>query len=78
MATEDDDSSEYVAPSVLELAKVVKDPMSRSRNLVGDDGDYWALSVEGSNTLAQRFLVFLRFPKNAKGPLQIVDFQIIP
>lgn len=67
--------SEHFAPSVLELAKVVKSPSSMIKD-VGDDGTYWSLTVEGVDTLGNRLFVFLRLPKDENGVLQIVDFEL--
>ncbi len=68
--------SEHFAPSVLELAKVVKSFSSRVKD-IGDDGKYWSLTVEGVDILGNGVFVFLRLPKDENGILQIVDFELI-
>lgn len=70
------DTSEYVAPSVMELAKVVKNRMSILKDF-GDDGRFWSLTVEGTDALGNGILVFLRLPKDLNDILRIVDFELV-
>jgi hypothetical protein len=64
---------EIIAPNFANLLKVVKNPSSRAIDM-GEDNNFWTLTVEGVDEMGEPMHVFLMVPKRDKDVLRLVDF----
>ena len=69
--------TEIIAPNFANLLKVVKNPSSRAVDM-GEDSDFWTLTVEGVDEMGDPIHIFLMVPKRDKDVLRLMDFSTRP